>query len=42
MMKNITNDKWHDRRCSSIATTIMDTVYANRAVQARLFSEAEL
>ncbi|PKV43645.1 hypothetical protein CLU92_0960 [Janthinobacterium sp. 61] len=42
MMKNITNDKWPGKRASPIATTIMDTVYANGAVQPRLFSEAEL
>jgi hypothetical protein len=30
-------------KCKSpLATTIMDTVYANGAVQPRLFSEAEL
>ena len=42
MMKNTTNDKWPGKRASPIATTIMDTVYANGAVQPQLFSETGL
>lgn len=42
MMKNMTSDKWRGYRDEPIATTIMDTVYANGAVQPRLFPEADL
>lgn len=41
MMKYITSDKWHGDRASPIATTMSDPVYANGAVQLRIFSEAE-
>ncbi|WP_338678941.1 hypothetical protein OPV09_17580 [Janthinobacterium sp. TB1-E2] len=42
MMKNITSDKWPGKRASPVTTTIMDTVYANGAVQPQLLSEGEL
>lgn len=39
MTKCIFSKKW---RGEPVAMTIMDTVYANGAVQPRLFSESEL
>ena len=42
MMKKKTNDKWHGKCASLIATTIMDTVHANGAVQPRLFAESDI
>ncbi|MGK5050755.1 hypothetical protein [Janthinobacterium sp. RB2P8] len=41
MIKNITSNKWRGDRDEPTATTIMDMVYANGGVQARLFSEED-
>ncbi|PVX36809.1 hypothetical protein C8C92_3431 [Janthinobacterium sp. 78] len=42
MMKNLTSDKRRSYRDEPIATTVMDSIYANGAAQPRLFSEGEL